>query len=64
MTESKKPQESVDFPVLRHVDGYLFRGGRIETSHGLICLIDFDGERIACAPTTKEMLELLIFTIC
>ncbi|OEU75928.1 MAG: hypothetical protein BA864_05045 [Desulfuromonadales bacterium C00003093] len=63
-TKPKEQPESVDFPILRHVDGYLFQGGRIEESHGLICLVDFDGEQIACAPTTKEMLELLIFTIC
>ena len=59
-----KPKESVDFPILRHVDNYLHRGGRIEKKYGLICLIDKDGKRIAGAPTMKKMLERLIFAIC
>ena len=64
MTEPKKQQESVDFPILRHVDFYLTQGGRIEKRDGLICLINRDGDHVAGGTTTKEMLEQLIFLIC
>jgi len=63
MIDPKKPQETVDFPILRHVDSYLRQGGRIEKRHDLICLINRDGEHVVGGITTKEMLEQLIFLI-
>ena len=60
----KKTQGPVDFPILGHVDSYLNQGGRIVKRHGLICLVDKDGEHIVGGKTTKEMLEKLIFLIC
>jgi hypothetical protein len=64
MPETKETQESVDFPILKHVDSYLHSGGRIEKKHSLICLVDKDGDHIIGGTTTKEMLENLIFLIC
>ena len=63
MTEPKT-KKSVDFPVLLHVDHYLFQGGRIEKRHGLICLIDKDENCIVGGETTKEMLQNLILLVC
>ena len=63
MTEPKT-QESVDFPVLLHVDHYINQGGRIEKRYGLICLVDKNGEHVVGGTTTKEMLQSLILLVC
>lgn len=63
MTEPKT-KESVDLSVLLHVDHYLFQGGRIEKRHGLICLVDRNGEHVVGGATTKEMLQSLILLVC
>ena len=60
MTDPKKLQESIDFPILRIVDEHLQAGGRIEKRHGRICLVNSEDEYIIGGTTTKEMLENLI----
>jgi hypothetical protein len=64
MTEPKKLQESIDFPIFRIVDEYLQAGGRIEKRHGRICLVDREGEYLCGGDNLKELLENVIFTFC
>lgn len=61
---NEKKKESVDFPVLKHIDEHLAAGGRIEYRQGRVVLIDFAGEYICGGDNLRELLENYIWSFC
>ncbi len=62
--EYVRADQEVDFPILRIVNEYLNRGGRIERQHGRTCLVDKDGEYLAGGDDLKGLFVNAVFTFC